>query len=61
VSDVEIKAVRVPSRMLIALDIAPLVRLGHLTDAEGRWLLEHRYNVRLEELRAEAEHEGEAV
>ena len=41
---------RFPSRLLIAYGVAPLVRLGYLTEVEGRWLVEHRYKQRAAEL-----------
>ena len=43
---------RFPSIVAIAADVAPLVRRGVLTDAEGRQLVDLRYFTRAAELRA---------
>lgn len=40
---VTIRSYRFPSIVSIAMEVAPLVRLGVLTDAEGRNLVSHRY------------------
>lgn len=44
---------RVPSVVAIALAVAPLVRLGALTDAEGRFEVALRYRLRCVELARE--------
>lgn len=41
--DIVIEVVRVPSIIGIAMSIAPLVRRGIITDAEGRALVDLRY------------------
>jgi hypothetical protein len=45
-----LRVYRFPSLFAIALDVAPLVRLGHLTDQEGAQLVDVRYLERLDEL-----------
>lgn len=52
-SDVQIKVVRVPSIFGIAMQFAPLVRLGVITDLEGQLLVNHHYYSRCMELRQE--------
>ena len=49
-----ITTVKVPNRFAIAMEVAPLVRLGIITDAEGHALVERRYKIKAAELRREA-------
>jgi hypothetical protein len=44
---------RFPSIVAIAMQIAPSVRLGHLTDREGRDMVNLRYHLALIALRSE--------
>jgi hypothetical protein len=51
--EMEIRVRRFPSRMLLFLEVAPLVRLGFLTEDEARWLVTWRYQLLLAELEKE--------
>jgi len=39
----KISVVRGPSLFWLAMEVAPLVRRGILTDAEGHWLVTYRH------------------